>query len=167
MEFAADWSHRLAQAVLDAAVSCGASCDRRFVTEGPQPEGLPPGCECQLVATVEEGWERTNAAERCSFRWTATVRLFLDLCSPVPGSGEVPDPVEESTHARESSRLRWAIVSGILDHALRGVFAGPGVDLDDPMPPGTGCSSVTPGTWRATLRSGGSTRWESVWRFTG
>lgn len=168
MELHADWSYRLAQAVLDAAVSCGASCDRRFVTEGPLPEGLPPDCPCQLVATVEEGVERPDPTARCSFRWVATVRLYLDLCSPVPGSGEVPDPVKEATHAREASILRWAMTSGVLDHAARGIFVGPGYDDEDPMPPGIGgCSSVSPTPWRATVRTGGSTRWESTWRFTG
>lgn len=161
-----DWPYLLAQQILDAAVSCGATCARRFVTDSPVVEAPPPGCPCQLVAVVTEGFERPEgAAAKCSWLPVISVRLVLDLCVPVPDADRGLDPTVEATAARETSRIRWAMLRGIRTAASRGELHGPTWDPDDPMPPGAGgCTDVRPGAWTATVREGGMARWESTWR---
>jgi len=159
----ADWPFQLAQQMLDAAVSCGAECARRFVTDSPLVEAPPPGCPCQLVAVVTEGFERPDL-KSCSWVPVVTVRLVLDLCVPVPGENAVPDPVAEATSARATSTTRWAMLRGIALAARSGELHGSTWDPDDPMPPGVGCSDVRPGAWALTMREGGAARWESTWR---
>lgn len=160
-----DWTFLLAQQFLDAAVSCDAVCDRRFVTDAPTVEAPPPGCPCQLVAQVSEGWERAAANDPCSLRPVVSVRLTLDLCVPVPGENEVPDPVAEATAARTNATTRWLMMLGMVRAAKTGALHGWTWDPEDPMPAGVGgCVDVRPAPWTATVREGGIARWESTWR---
>lgn len=156
-----DWSYTLVHKFLEAAVSCGAVCGRRFVSPVLQVEGPPPDCPCQLVATVTEGFEPDGT--KCGARRTATLRLVLDLCAPAAGQNEVPDPVRWQTAAREQAATRFAMMRG-LHRALRaGEFCG---QADDGWPAGTQvgcCDNVTPAPWRATRTEWGSTRYETSW----
>lgn len=160
-----DWTYLAAQQLLDAAVSCGAVCARRFVTDDPRPEGLPPGCPCQLVAVVTEGFQRTNETERCSLSPIVTVRLVLDICVPDPGPNAVPDPLVYGAAARDTATTRWLMMQGMVAAVRSGAIHGSAWDPEDPMPPGVGgCSDVRPAPWTATLREGAMARWESTWR---
>lgn len=163
MALADDWSFGLAQAFLDAAVSCeGTTCDRRFVSVGAAAEGPPPGCPCQLVAVVTEGIEPVPGS-RCGTRRTATVRLVLDLCGPAAGEEDVPDPTKWQTAARDQAALRWRMMRGLLGAMERGDLCG---GRDDGWPAGTQvgcCGNVTPGPWRPTRSDWGSSRFETTW----
>lgn len=160
-----DWSFQLAQAFLDAAVSCGATCERRFISPSLGVEGPPPGCPCQLVVTVQEGWAapRDPKAAKCSKVRTATVKLILDVCVPAAGQNEVPDPVKWTAAARDAATLRWQIMRG-LDRAWHaGQLCG---NQGDGWPPGSQvgcCSNITPDSWRPTRQEWGSSRWETTW----
>lgn len=158
-----DWSYLLAESFLDAAVSCGAECSRRFVTPGVGPEGLPPDCLCQLVATVEEGFERPPGARRgsCAVGVVASVTLTLDLCVPAAGQTEVPDPVRWGTAARDAARTRGLMMKGLRTAWVAGRLC-PGLE-GPPEFTGCGCGAVTPAPWRAVRQDWGSSRWATTW----
>lgn len=159
-----DWSYLLAEAFLDAAVSCGATCERRYVSFGNVAEGPAPGCPCQLVALVTEGIEPLPNV-KCGVRRTATVRLVLDLCGPAAGEDEVPDPVKWQTAAREQAAVRWKMMQGLNRARQRGELCGAAMP-DDGWPAGTQvacCGNITPGPWRPATTGWGNTRWETSW----
>ena len=111
-----DWGYQLAQAVLDAAVSCGATCSNRRVTE--RGEALKPcvaeGDCCELVASVVEGIKTLSGnAAKCSMVRTAKVELVLRVCWPIPDTDGTRSIVEDAGRAREYSSLRWQILAGI------------------------------------------------------
>lgn len=111
-----DWGYQLAQAVLDAAVSCGAQCSNRRVTERGEafkPCLLEDEC-CELIASVVESVRSTpGTAAKCSMLRVARVELVLRLCWPVPDTDGTRSIVEDSGRAREYSTLRWQILAGI------------------------------------------------------
>jgi hypothetical protein len=155
-----DWSWQLAQALLDAALSCeGVECSRVFVADSCNVEGLPPGCACQLAAVVTEGWA---PMPRCGAQRVAEVRLVLDVCTtPPPGPDAVPDAAALSGRAREIAALRWGMMRGLRQAWLDGQLSCCG----ESSVPGL-CSRVTPGAWRCVQSGGGSVRYETLWRFT-
>lgn len=156
-----DWTFLVGQAFLDAAVSCGAVCDRRFVSL--VAEGLPPGCDCQLVALVTEGWEPVTG-KACDGRFVVTVRLVLDLCVPDPGPDSAVDPEKMAAAASAAAQTRWLMQRGLREAWRLGEFCGFSCDPDDPMPPGAGCADVRPSPWTATVSQGSSVRYETTWR---
>lgn len=161
MALPADWSWQLAQAFLDAAQSCGASCDRVFVADGCSIEGLPPGCGCQLAVVVTEGWE---PLPRCGARRVAEIRLVLDLCTTAPpGPDAVPDPVAVTTRAQENASIRWQIMAGLRSAWVAGQLSACGEDLG-PLAASM-CGRIRPGVWRCVGSSGGAARWETFWKF--
>lgn len=155
-----DWSYQLAQAFLVAALSCDAECGRVFVADSCSVESPPPGCDCQLVAVVNEGWEPDGP---CGVRAVAEVRLVLDLCTTVAGPDEVPDPVAVNTRAQAHAALRWAIMRGLRQGWLDGTLCGG--DSDVPAALSGCCGRIRPGVWRCVGSGGGSVRWETVWRY--
>lgn len=160
-----DWPYLAALALLDGAVSCGAVCERRFVSDSAGAvEAPPPGCPCQLVAVITEGFQRTAEASPCSLQPVVTVRFVLDLCVPVPGETKVLDPVAEATSARDNARTRWLMQAGMVAAVRAGSVHDSTWDPDDPLPAGVGCADVRPAPWTATVREGGIARWESTWR---
>jgi len=163
-----DWSYKLAEEFLDAAVSCNATCARRFVGIGLQVEGPPPDCPCQLVVTVTEGWSPAAAQGRskCGKRRVATVKLTLDVCTSAPGQNELPDPVKVQTAARDAATLRWRIMEGLNKARAAGRFCGGSADG---WPAGATvgcCDNVTPGPWRPVRTDWGSARWEATWEWS-
>ena len=105
-------SWQIAQALLDAAFLCDAECARAFVTTDATPEGPPPGgCPCQLTATVVKDGYKTADSRRLVR--SATIKLSLHQCTPIPQADEIPDPDTESDYA-----LRQA---GTRDQMLRGL----------------------------------------------
>lgn len=164
-----DWSWLLASAFLDAAVSCGFECDRRYVTMRATPEGMPPGCPCQLVVSVTEGYGSAPAIRgvKCSARRVAEVRLWYETCSPPVGPGEALNPVTESAAAREASVARFAIARGLYTWWRQGRLHGEAPSDDGPLGPlASPCSAITPGPWRVVSSAGGVVRWETLWRYT-
>lgn len=158
---AADWSYQLGQAFLTAAVSCeGVECDRRFVSDGSDPESPPPGCDCQLVAIVSEGFEKSGV---CGGVRVAEIRLVLDLCtvSP-PEQTKIPDPAKVSAQAQRNASIRWLMMVGLRDACSNGLLTAWGENLG-PFAANT-CKRMTPGPWQWKRGTGGSARWESVWR---
>lgn len=165
----ADWTFKLATAILDAAVSCeGVSCDRRFVSDGSIPEGLPPGCGCQLIAVIGEGFEpladRGQRQKGCGARRVVEIRLLLDLCtvSP-PGQNAVPDPAAINAQAQKNASTRWLMMVGIRAAHTAGQLSAIGEDLG-PLA-GPTAERIRLGPWRGVRSTGGAARWEAVIRF--
>lgn len=163
MPLADDWSYQLGLAFLTAAKACGFTCDRSYVADGGNPEPPAPGCRCQLIAVVTEGWE---ALPECGARRTAEVRLVLDLCLVVPGQDEVPDPAKVNAQAQLNATARWQIMRGLRRAWQLGELAAVGVGEDLGPMAATLCRTITPGPWRNTRSTGGWARWEATWRFT-
>lgn len=160
-----DWPYQLGQQFLDAAVSCKFECERRYVSDRcTVPEGLPPGCPCQLVAVVTHGWLPSPGGSPCGALLTADVRLFLDLCQTGdPGSTSLLDPTKVNATAQVQHSILWSISQG-----LRGAWAGGelGKFPNPDQPPGGECRWIVPQTmWTCVPSTGTMTRWETRWRW--
>lgn len=160
-----DWPYQLGQQFLDAAVSCEFDCDRRYVSDRcTVPEGLPPGCPCQLVAVVSHGWLPNPGSQPCGAMLAADVRLFLDLCQTGdPGSTSLLDPAALNATAQVQQSILWSISQG-----LRTAWASGGLGRfpDPDQPPSNGCQWVVPQTmWSCVPGTGSMTRWETRWRW--
>lgn len=155
-----DWSYKLGKAFIDAAVTC-ATCARSWVSDGTRPEQPPPGCECQLVAVVSEGWANNGA--RCGVLLQAEVRLVLDLCTVVFGKDEVPNAARVNAQAQKNAATRMGMMKGIRSAWISGALAAPVLGLPAQI---AGCGSITPGPWVPTRSTGGVARWEALWRFS-
>jgi hypothetical protein len=160
----ADWSYQIAAAMIAAALSCDAVCDRSFISDGGLVESPPPGCECQLVAVVTEGIASAGTPIECGNGRFATIRIVLDLCVELAGKDAIPEPVATSTRAQQNASTRWLILAGLQRAWSLGLLT---VDTEDPPLPAflQRAWRVTPSEWRATWTLGGSGRWESVWVF--
>ena len=107
-----DWAWAVANALLDAAIGCGAKCERRFVSTDPTPEGPPPGCACQLVAALVRDGYRADKGSPARYRQIEVV-LTLHQCTPVPTADATVDPALESTTARHQATTRDLMIRGI------------------------------------------------------
>lgn len=160
MALPADWTYQLGQAFLTAALSCGAVCERAFVADGCAPEGMPPGCCCQLAVVVTEGWD---PLPKCGARRVAEIRLVLMLPTLLVGSEAVPEPAEINTQAQANASIRWQIQAGLRQAWRTGALSACGEDLG-PLA-ATLCGRIRPGMWRCVAQGGGVARWEALWRF--
>ena len=105
-------SWQIAQALLDAAFLCGAECARAFVTTDATPEGPPPGgCPCQLTATIVKDGYKTADGRRLVR--SATIKLSLHQCTPIPQADEIPDPDTESDYALRQAETRDQMLRGL------------------------------------------------------
>jgi hypothetical protein len=155
------WAYDIAFAMLEAAVSCEAVCDRRWVSDGGLVEQPPPGCNCQLVAVIREGPNGLTPKAICGSGRFAEIRLLLDLCVELPGKDEIPDPVAVNTRAQANASTRWLMMQGLMAAASSGLLTV----LDGPAIFGP-TWAVTVDGWRPTRTIGGMGRWESVWTFS-
>ena len=138
-----DWGYELAQAVLDAAVSCGADCSTRRVTEwGEAFMTCPTEC-CELVVSVLEGLSATPES-KCSALRTARVELSLMVCWPIPDTDGTRDVLVDAGLARDYSILRWQILKGVLSGWRLGLFC-----LDSGDCVGGGCEAISIDGWRS------------------
>lgn len=158
----ADWTYKLGQAFLDAAVACDAfTCERRWVSDGSRVEQPAPGCPCQLVAVVSEGFE---PLPKCSWARVVEVRLILDLCTVAPpGEKEVPDPAAINAQAQKNASIRWLMMTNLRRAQRLGELSAIGEELG-PLAASLH-ERIKPGPWRLTRSTGGIARWEAVWRF--
>lgn len=165
----ADWTYKLALAVLDAAVSCeGVECERRFVSDGSLPEQPPPGCACQLIAVPTEGFEplseRGQRQAGCGARRVAEIRLLLDLCTTAPPDDKsVPDPAKVNAQAQKNASTRWLMMVGIRKAHTAGQLSAIGEELG-PLA-GSTAERIRLNPWRLTRSTGGVARWEALIRF--
>lgn len=162
-----DWPYQLGQQFLDAAVSCEFDCERRYVADRcTVPEGLPPGCPCQLVAVVTHGWLPNPGNNPCGAMLTADVRLFLDLCQTGdPGSTSLLDPTKLNATAQVQQSILWAISQGLREQWAAGQL-GRFPNPDQPPPSSQDCRWVVPQTmWTCIPSTGTMTRWETRWRW--
>ena len=105
-------SWQIAQALLEAAFLCGAECARAFVTTDATPEGPPPGgCPCQLTATIVKDGYKTADGRRLVR--SATIKLSLHQCTPIPQADEIPDPDTESDYALRQAETRDQMLRGL------------------------------------------------------
>ena len=105
-------SWQIAQALLDAAFLCDAECARAFVTTDATPEGPPPGgCPCQLTATIVKDGYKTADGRRLVR--SATIKLSLHQCTPIPQADEIPDPDTESDYALRQAETRDQMLRGL------------------------------------------------------
>lgn len=153
-----EWGYKLGHHFLRAAALCGFSCDRVFVAEGTEVEGLPLGCPCQLAVIVVTGLSEPRqegpamAGGVCTPVFTASVRLVLDLCVAVPGRDEVPRPAALDEAGLVNQRRLWQIMQGLLKARAAGELGGFG-------------ARVAEAGWDPVTTVGGSARWQTVWSY--
>lgn len=148
------WPFMLGQQFVEAALQCGFTCDRTFVSPRLSPEGLPPECPCQLAVVVQPGWQGQVSAgdpPPCLPRPIARVRVVLDLCVIEAGENEVLEPVQLNTEAAGVYTALWQVMAGIQKARYHG-----GLGDGD-------CSTVLPGSWTQVSQEGAAVRWASDW----
>lgn len=147
------WAFMLGQQFVEAALQCGFSCDRTFVSPRQSPEGLPPDCACQLAVFVQPGVQGppSGSPPPCLPRPIARVRLIADFCVLEADQGSVLTPEQLNVEAAGVLSELIKISGGI----QRARYHGGLGDGD--------CSDVLPGSWTQLSQEGAMVRWVSDW----
>lgn len=155
-----DWGYQLGQAFLDAAVSCGADCATRRITEwGEPPITCATGCECELVVSVLEGLRTDPTGAPCSMQRTARVQLQLLVCWPVPESNGSRDITVDAGKSRDYATLRWQILQGLLKGWRAGDMCIEGKCI------GGSCTPVIASGWTPKVTEGPCKLYTLEWEF--
>lgn len=143
------WGYTLGQAALNAVQGCGFECERMYVGDGVQIEGLPQGCECQVGILVNAGFRPPVTTTDPGLMRQARITVVLDMCVVLPDSTGVPDPATVNVSAAATLTAREQLLTGLMRARAAGQFGM--------------FAEVLPGEWVGVVHVAGMARWQTVW----